>query len=210
MHDNVKVTTTVPPSQCHIPEHSILRLTAMRTSNLICICSTKNTWTYLKYKELQNSLYIYFTIKIHDFKIHSLRIHINIWREVTLSLKSMAQSFTCSLKNGSWSGGNIVLIYLLHLQLPASLLSSLGPQISENIIKNTEYNRKYKTSYCNSQGEERETNKMQLIWCLLSNFYLNMFRASLCPSSGEQECALPHMVFCTVTRGEQNRKMWEP
>ena len=24
-----------------------------------------------------------------------------------------------------------------------------------------------------------------------------MFRASLCPSSGEQECALPHMVFCT-------------
>jgi hypothetical protein len=33
---------------------------------------------------------------------------------------------------------------------------------------------------------------MQLIWCLLSNFYLNMFRASLCPSSGEQECALPH------------------
>jgi len=58
-------------------------------------------------------------------------------------------------------------------------------------------------------GEEKETNKMQLIWCLLSNFYLNMFCASLCPSSGEQECALPHMVFCTVTRGEQNRKMWE-
>ena len=23
-----------------------------------------------------------------------------------------------------------------------------------------------------------------------------MFRASLCPSSGEQECALPHMVHC--------------
>ena len=39
---------------------------------------------------------------------------------------------------------------------------------------------------------------MQLIWCLLSNFYLYMFRASLCPSSGEQECALPHMVFCTL------------
>jgi len=30
-----------------------------------------------------------------------------------------------------------------------------------------------------------------------------MFRASLCPSSGEQGCALPHMVFCTVTRGEK-------
>lgn len=124
--------------QCHIPEHSIFRLTAMRTSNLIYISSTKKTKTYLKYKELQNSLYIYFTIKIYDFKIHSLRIHINIWREVTLSLKSMAQRFTCLLKNGSWGGGNIVLIYLLHLQLPASLLSSLGPQISENTIKNTQ------------------------------------------------------------------------
>ena len=39
---------------------------------------------------------------------------------------------------------------------------------------------------------------MQLILCLLSNFYLNMFRASLCPSSGEQECTLPHMVTFTV------------
>ena len=56
--------------------------------------------------------------------------------------------------------------------------------------------------YDTLKGEERETNKMQLIRCLLSNFYLDMFRASLCPSSGEQECALPHMVFCTVTRGE--------
>ena len=28
-----------------------------------------------------------------------------------------------------------------------------------------------------------------------------MFRASLCPSSGEQECALPHMVFCTGSDG---------
>ena len=52
-----------------------------------------------------------------------------------------------------------------------------------------------------ASGEERETNKMQPIWCLLSNFYLNMFRASLCPSSGEQECALPHMVFCTGSEG---------
>jgi len=42
---------------------------------------------------------------------------------------------------------------------------------------------------------------MQLIWCLLSNFYLNMFRASLCPSSEEQECAQPHMVFCTGCDG---------
>ena len=45
-------------------------------------------------------------------------------------------------------------------------------------------------------GEERETNKMQLNRCLLSNFYLNMFRPSVCPSSGEQDCVLPHMVFC--------------
>jgi len=35
----------------------------------------------------------------------------------------------------------------------------------------------------NIRWRER-TNKMQLIRCLLSNFYLNMFRASLCPSSG--------------------------
>jgi len=38
---------------------------------------------------------------------------------------------------------------------------------------------------------------MQLILCLLSNFYLNMFRASLCPSSGEQDRVLLNMVFCT-------------
>ena len=31
---------------------------------------------------------------------------------------------------------------------------------------------------------------------LITKLYLNMFRASLCPSSGEQECALPHTVFC--------------
>ena len=46
-------------------------------------------------------------------------------------------------------------------------------------------------------GEERETNKMQIILYLLSNFYPNMFLASLCPSSGEQDSVLPHMVFCT-------------
>jgi len=37
---------------------------------------------------------------------------------------------------------------------------------------------------------------MQLILCLLSNLYLNTFRASLCPSSGEQDRVLLHMVFC--------------
>ena len=42
---------------------------------------------------------------------------------------------------------------------------------------------------------------MQLIWYFLSNFYLNMFRASICPSSGEKECALPHMVLCTGCDG---------
>ena len=40
------------------------------------------------------------------------------------------------------------------------------------------------------------TNKMQLIRCLLLNFYLSMFRASLCPSSGEQDRVLLHAVFC--------------
>ena len=49
--------------------------------------------------------------------------------------------------------------------------------------------------------EARETNKMQLIQCLLSNFYLNMFQASLCPSSGKQDCVLLHMVFCTGCAG---------
>jgi len=28
-----------------------------------------------------------------------------------------------------------------------------------------------------------------------------MFCASLCPSSGEQDCVLPHMVFCTGCAG---------
>ena len=42
---------------------------------------------------------------------------------------------------------------------------------------------------------------MQLIRCLLSNFYLNIFRTSLCPSSGEQDRGLPHMVFCTGCAG---------
>jgi len=41
------------------------------------------------------------------------------------------------------------------------------------------------------------TNKVQLIRRLLSNFYLKMFRASLCPSSGEQDRVLLHAVFCT-------------
>ena len=39
---------------------------------------------------------------------------------------------------------------------------------------------------------------MQLIRCLLSNFYLNMFRASLCPSSGDQDRVLLHMVSALV------------
>ena len=43
---------------------------------------------------------------------------------------------------------------------------------------------------------ERKTNKMKLIWCLLSNIYLNMFRALLRPSSEEQECALPLLLQC--------------
>ena len=38
-----------------------------------------------------------------------------------------------------------------------------------------------------------------LILCLLSNLYLNMFRAALCPSSGETVRVLLHMACCTVT-----------
>ena len=37
---------------------------------------------------------------------------------------------------------------------------------------------------------------MQIIGCLLSNFYLNMFRASLCPSSGEKRlCTTAYSVL---------------
>jgi len=43
---------------------------------------------------------------------------------------------------------------------------------------------------------------MQLIqYFFLSNFCLNMFGASLCPSLGEQDRVLPHMVFCTGFAG---------
>jgi len=44
-------------------------------------------------------------------------------------------------------------------------------------------NNMWLNMFLNVGWRERETNKMQLIWYLLSNFYLNMFRASLCPSS---------------------------
>ena len=43
------------------------------------------------------------------------------------------------------------------------------------------------------RNQKDATNLMFII-----KLYLNMFRASLCPSSGEQECALPHTVFCTA------------
>jgi hypothetical protein len=46
-----------------------------------------------------------------------------------------------------------------------------------------------------------KTNKILLNKCLLSNVYINMFRALLCPSSGEQDCELPHMVFSTGCAG---------
>jgi CO dehydrogenase/acetyl-CoA synthase beta subunit len=36
---------------------------------------------------------------------------------------------------------------------------------------------------------------------LISNFYLNTFRASLCPSSGQQDRVLLRMVFCTGCAG---------
>ena len=51
------------------------------------------------------------------------------------------------------------------------------------------------------EREREKTNRMQLIWYLLFNFILNMFRSSLCPSSGEQYRVLLHVVFCTVCAG---------
>jgi len=58
-----------------------------------------------------------------------------------------------------------------------------------------------KFSTDNIGWRERITNKMQVIRFLLSNFYLNMFRASLCPSSGKQDRVLLHMAFCTGCTG---------
>ena len=46
------------------------------------------------------------------------------------------------------------------------------------------------------RNQQDATNLMFII-----KIYLNIFRASLCPSSGEQECALPRMVFCTGCDG---------
>ena len=58
------------------------------------------------------------------------------------------------------------------------------------------------------QGRERETKNIQWTDALLSIVYLNMFRALLCPSLGEQDCVLPHMVFSTgcAGRGSANIK----
>ena len=64
-----------------------------------------------------------------------------------------------------------------------------------HIVTNYRYLSSY-MKYQASLGWREKTNKMQLIWCLLSNFYLDMFWASLCPSSGEQDRLLPHMVLC--------------
>ena len=57
------------------------------------------------------------------------------------------------------------------------------------------------------RNQQDATNLMFII-----KIYLNMFRASLFPSSGEQECALQHMVFCTGSDGcgcvELGRKLY--
>jgi len=57
--------------------------------------------------------------------------------------------------------------------------------------------------YTWSNCEVREkTNKMQQLDVYYQHF-LNMFRASLCPSSGDQEVMLLHVVCCAVTSGEK-------
>ena len=53
------------------------------------------------------------------------------------------------------------------------------------------------------ERDQQDATNLMFIINLLSQHV----SASLCPSSGEQECALPHMVFCTVTRGEQDCKL---
>jgi hypothetical protein len=54
---------------------------------------------------------------------------------------------------------------------------------------------------------KKQTNKMPQIWCLFTIYCLNMFRASLCPSSGEPECILLHVVFCTACDGRYCEKL---
>ena len=47
------------------------------------------------------------------------------------------------------------------------------------------------------ERNQQDATNLMFIIKLLSH----LFRASLCPSSGEQQCALPHMVFCTGSDG---------
>ena len=68
----------------------------------------------------------------------------------------------------------------------------ISKAIQSHIVKVTNIN----TAGWRGRDQQDATNLMFII-----KLYLNMFRASLCLSSGEQECALPHMVFCTGSDG---------
>ena len=74
----------------------------------------------------------------------------------------------------------------------------------------------YPSLWCNIRHRRQEKNKeviiVIIVWrkrnqqdatnlMFIIKLYLNMFWASFCPSSGEQEFALPHMVFCTGCDG---------
>ena len=58
---------------------------------------------------------------------------------------------------------------------------------------------------------KRESQQEATNLTFISVVYRNMFRGSLRPSSGEQDCVLPHMVFCTgcasCGRVEMGRKL---
>jgi len=78
--------------------------------------------------------------------------------------------------------------FILEGQIFQSVRCDMGVRMPTNQMHTLCFN--YSNFLIFVGWRERETIKMQLIWCLLSNFYLIMFRALLCPSSGEQECAL--------------------
>jgi hypothetical protein len=67
--------------------------------------------------------------------------------------------------------------------------------------------------HCAHHQENKDRVLLHMVFCtgcagcgcvelgckLCAHFYLNMFRTSLCPSSGEQEHVLLHMVFCAAS-----------
>jgi hypothetical protein len=107
----------------------------LRFSNTFVSPKIKHTHYMQPHMPLIKNVFHYKNICILK-NIHQIEIHIIIKGLVTKSLKDTAQLFICLLKAGNWRSGSLVPTDWFHLQLPASWLSALGPQISANIINN--------------------------------------------------------------------------